>query len=116
VVGTHRAVSTRVAVRGIEPHRVFRVRVKGLKRGEEFDYRVLRKGEQGFEARTRARKTKDQPDRFVVFGDCGAGTPESREVAFQAYPAKPDFVVLPGDIMYSLGRISEYRTKVFPRL
>src|SRR5713226_2631873 len=31
------AVSIRVAVRDIEPHRVFRARVKGLKKGEEFD-------------------------------------------------------------------------------
>src|SRR5262245_8991285 len=108
------AVSTRVAVRDIEPHRVFRARVKGLRKGEEFDYRVLRNGEQVFEARARARKTKDQPYRFVAFGDCGAGTPESREVAFQAYQAKPDFVFIPGDIVYSRGRISEYRTKYFP--
>jgi 3',5'-cyclic AMP phosphodiesterase CpdA len=112
--GPIEAVSTRVAVRGIEPHRVFRAQVKDLKRGEEFDYRVLRKGEAVFEARARARKTKDQPYRFVVFGDCGAGTPESREIAFQAYQAKPDFVFLPGDIVYSRGRISEYRTKYFP--
>ena len=108
------AVSTRVAVRGIEPHRVFHARVTGLKKGEEFDYRVLRRGEQVFEARARARKTKDQPYRFAVFGDCGAGTPESREIAFQAYQAKPDFVFLPGDIVYTRGRISEYRTKYFP--
>ena len=40
------AVFTRVAVRGIEPHRVFRAQLKDLKRGEEFDYRVLQNGEQ----------------------------------------------------------------------
>src|SRR5262245_59427744 len=88
------AVCARVAVRGIEPHRVFRAQVKGLKSGEEFDYRVLRKGEQVFESRARARKSRNQPYRFVVFGDCGAGTPASREVAFQAYQAKPDFVFI----------------------
>ncbi|MEO7648855.1 MAG: metallophosphoesterase, partial [Bryobacteraceae bacterium] len=93
------AVSTRVAVRGIEPHRMFRVRVKNLKEGEEFDYRVLRDGAAVFEARARARKSKNQPYRFAVFGDCGAGTPESREIAFQAYRAKPDFVFLTGDIV-----------------
>jgi 3',5'-cyclic AMP phosphodiesterase CpdA len=108
------AVFTRVAVRGIEPHRVFRAQVKDLKRGEEFDYRLLRKGEPVFEARARARKSKDQPYRFVVFGDCGAGTAASREIAFQTYKAKPDFVFIPGDIVYSRGRISEYRTKFFP--
>src|SRR5579862_5651309 len=39
-----RAEFTRVAVRGIEPHRVYRATVKNLAAGEEFDYRVTRAG------------------------------------------------------------------------
>src|SRR5262249_17039034 len=31
-----------------------------------------------------------------------------------AYLAKPDFIFIPGDIVYGSGRISEYRTKFFP--
>ena len=31
-----------------------------------------------FEAEARAPKAADQPHRFVVFGDCGADTPEER--------------------------------------
>ena len=104
----------RVAVRGIEPHRVYRARLTDLEPGEEFDYRVRRGTEQVFEARARARKTPDQPYRFVVFGDCAAGTPEQRAIAYQAYRAKPDFVFIPGDIVYTRGLISEYRTKYFP--
>ena len=72
------------------------------------------RGEKVFQARARARKSKDQPYRFAVFGDCGAGTPEERAVAYQTYKARPDFVFIPGDIVYSRGRISEYRTKYFP--
>ena len=37
------ATFTRVAVRGIEPHRVFRAQLSNLKRGKEFDYRVRRR-------------------------------------------------------------------------
>jgi acid phosphatase type 7 len=107
-------VFTKVAVRGIEPHRVFRARLTNLTPGAEFDYRV-RRGEQSvFEARARARKSKDQPYRFVVFGDCAQDTPEQRAVAYQAYQAKPDFVFIPGDIVYGKGLISEYRVKYFP--
>ena len=47
----------------------------------------------------------------MVFGDCGAGTAEQKEVAYQAFLARPDFVMITGDIVYSRGRISEYREK-----
>jgi len=105
---------TRVAVRGIEPHRVYRATLNHLAPGEEFDYRVTRGGQSVFEARARARKSPKQDYRFVVFGDCAQGTPEQRAVAYQAYQAKPDFVFIPGDIVYTRGLISEYRTNYFP--
>jgi hypothetical protein len=108
------ATFTRVAVRDIVPHRVFRAQIKDLTPGEEFDYRVRLAGEKVFQARARARKSKNQPYRFAVFGDCGAGTPEESAVAYQTYKTRPDFVFIPGDIVYSRGRISEYRTKYFP--
>jgi 3',5'-cyclic AMP phosphodiesterase CpdA len=104
----------KVAVRGIEPHRVYFAALSKLQPGEEFEYRVRRAEQTVFQARARARKTNGQPYRFAVFGDCGAGTPEENAVAYQVYQAKPDFVFIPGDIVYSRGRISEYRTKFFP--
>jgi acid phosphatase type 7 len=109
------ATFTRVAVRGIEPHRVFRARLSRLKPGKEFDYRVRRRdGEIVFQARARARKTERQPYRIAIFGDCAQGTPEQRAVAYQVYQAKPDFVFIPGDIVYTRGLISEYRANYFP--
>src|ERR1700730_15601491 len=63
------ATFTRVAVRGIEPHRVFRASLSTLKPGQEFDYRVRRRdGEIVFQARAQARKTKRQPYRIAIFG------------------------------------------------
>ncbi|HTM49821.1 MAG TPA: metallophosphoesterase [Bryobacteraceae bacterium] len=108
------ALHSRVAVRGVAPHRVYFAGLSRLEPGREFDYRVRRNEKPVFESRAIARKSRNQPYRFVVFGDCAAGTPESRAVAYQAYKAKPDFVFIPGDIVYSRGRISEYRTKFFP--
>jgi acid phosphatase type 7 len=104
----------RVAVRTIAPHRIYTAKLAGLEAGTDFDYRVLKAGTPLFGARAHARKSADQPYRFVVFGDCAAGTPASAAIAHRAYLARPDFVFIPGDIVYTRGRISEYRTNFFP--
>jgi hypothetical protein len=43
-----------------------------------------------------------------LFGDCGQGTPSDNAIAHQTYLAKPDFIFIPGDIVYGSGRITEY--------
>jgi 3',5'-cyclic AMP phosphodiesterase CpdA len=98
----------------IEPHLVYRAQLTRLVPGEEFRYRVLKAGKPVFEAAARPRKAAGQPFRFVLFGDCGQGTPAENAVAYQTYLAKPDFIFIPGDIVYGAGRISEYRTRFFP--
>jgi 3',5'-cyclic AMP phosphodiesterase CpdA len=98
----------------IEPHLVYRARLKGLPPGLEFRYRVLKSGQPVFESTARARKSASQAQRFVLFGDCGQGTPAENAVAYQASLVKPDFIFIPGDIVYGSGRISEYRTRFFP--
>jgi 3',5'-cyclic AMP phosphodiesterase CpdA len=106
--------SQRIAVKTIDPHRVYRAELTGLVPGEEFRYRVLKSGEPVFESSGRARKTARQAQRFVLFGDCAQGTPAQEAVAYQASLAHPDFLFITGDIVYSNGRISEYRQKFFP--
>jgi hypothetical protein len=102
------------APEAIEPHLVYRARLTNLIPGEEFSYRVLKGGKPVFEAVGRARKSARQPFRFALFGDCGQGTTSENAIAYQTYLAKPDFVFIPGDIVYGSGRISEYRAKFFP--
>ncbi len=99
---------------GIEPHLVYRAHLTGLIPGEEFRYRVSKNGDEVFSASARARKSAAQSYRFVVFGDCAQGTPSSRAIAYRASENHPDFIFIPGDIVYSSGEISEYRTKFFP--
>jgi hypothetical protein len=101
----------RVAVVGIPPHRIYHAALKGLVPGGVFSYRVRKAGIDVFSAEARARKTADQPYRFVAFGDCGAGTLAQKAIAYRAYQLRPDFVLIPGDIVYSRGRVSEYREK-----
>jgi hypothetical protein len=76
--------------------------------------RVSKAGKVMFTAEGQASKKADQPYRFVAFADIGAETPAQKKLASRAYLAKPDFVVVPGDIVYERGLISEYRSRFWP--
>jgi 3',5'-cyclic AMP phosphodiesterase CpdA len=102
---------TRVAVAGVEPHRIYHLKMSGLTPGSTFSYRVLKNGAVVFTSEGKAPKNDKQAYRFVAIGDIGAQTPDQKLLAVQAYKAKPDLVVVPGDIVYNTGLITEYRTK-----
>jgi acid phosphatase type 7 len=104
----------RVAVAGTAPHRVYHVAFAALEPGQIFGYRLSNEGKVVFESAARAPKAADQPHRFVVFGDCGADTPQERAIAYRTFLSKPDFVMITGDIVYGKGLVSEYRTKFWP--
>jgi acid phosphatase type 7 len=103
-----------INVEGIEPHRVYQVAFAGLKPGRTFTYKVLKAKKQVFTAEAHASKEANQAYRFVAFGDCGAGTIEQKPVAQRAFLSNPDLVVIPGDMVYEYGLISEYNTKFWP--
>jgi predicted phosphodiesterase len=107
-------IATRVAVANIDPHLVYRSLLSGLIPGTEFAYRVFKNGKEVFTSTAQSPKSADQPCRFVVFGDIGAGTKEAKEIANAVYKAKPDMIVVPGDIVYDYGLISDYRKKFWP--
>jgi len=104
----------RVAVTGIEPHRVYNATLSGLVPGSIVPYKITTGKKVVFTADVHASKDKNQPYRFVAFGDIGAGTPEQKPLANRAFLSSPDFVIVPGDIVYEHGLISEYRTKFWP--
>jgi 3',5'-cyclic AMP phosphodiesterase CpdA len=114
IAGKNGAKKDAPASPAIAPHIVYRARLTRLVPGQEFHYRLLKAGKPVFDATARARKSNGQAFRFALFGDCGQGTPSENAIAYQAYLSKPDFVFIPGDIVYGSGRISEYRTKFFP--
>lgn len=107
-------IFTRVAVSGIEAHRVYHAALTGLVPGSKFSYRISKAGKLVFTAEAQAPKSTDQTYRFVALGDIGAETTDQKKLAFQIYNSKPDFVVVPGDIVYDNGRIAEYRSKFWP--
>jgi hypothetical protein len=104
----------RIAVGGVAPHRVYRVTLAGLDPDADFSYRVSKQGVDVFSSDGQPPGSADRAYRFVVFGDCGVNTLQQRAVAYQTYLARPDLVLLTGDLVYDRGRISEYREKFWP--
>lgn len=104
----------RVAVEGMAPRRFYRTTLRGLSPGAECAYRVRRGGKVVFQARARPPRAPGSNHRFVAFGDGGAGTSGQRGVAYQIGRARPDLLVITGDIAYMKGRLADYDEKFFP--
>lgn len=102
------------AAPGAVSARVWSVPLAGLVPGALFDYRVSKDNKPVFVGRARAARPAGENLRFVVFGDCAAGTAGQKKVAYQTSLAKPDFVFITGDIVYDRGRESEYLSRFFP--
>ena len=106
--------SRRLAAAGSASHRIYRATLAGLTPGGTFHYKVSKDNTVVFETDGKALKSADQPYRFVAFADCGAGTAEQRPLANRALVNQPDMVVIPGDMVYEHGLVSEYREKFWP--
>lgn len=104
----------RVQPKGITPFRVYEATMDRLTPGAQFPYKVLLGGAPAFESRAKARKAAEESVRAVIFGDCAQNTEGQRAIAFQTSKLDPDFVFITGDIVYSRGKVSEYREKYFP--
>lgn len=92
---------------------LYRANLTGLKFDSEYSYRVLLNGTPLANG-TFITRTKKNETKFIVFGDCGAGTPQQAEIAYQVYQQKPQFVLITGDNVYSYGLENEYRRNFFP--
>lgn len=93
---------------------LYSAKINGLKKGERFEYRVKRDGEDVFNARALALKPDGADTKFIVVGDLGAGTQGQKRIAEQLFKANADFIVMPGDLVYDHGRLSEYLLRFFP--
>jgi predicted phosphodiesterase len=98
----------------VTANRVYHASLSGLVAGTNFQYRILKDGQEVFSAEAKASKSPDQPYRFVVMGDIGAMTGDQKKLAERAYIEKPDFIAVPGDIVYENGLVSEYNKKFWP--
>ncbi|MEW6304606.1 MAG: metallophosphoesterase [Verrucomicrobiota bacterium] len=86
----------------------YAAQLTGLPLNAQVAYRVKQGEKVVGEASFATRRTPDHAVRFVVTGDMGSGKSEQQRVAHQMYLAKPEFLLVAGDIVYSKGRVSEY--------
>jgi 3',5'-cyclic AMP phosphodiesterase CpdA len=96
------------------PIKKYTARLKKLTPGEPFSYKIKRDDSLVFSATATARKTAAQPFKVAIFGDCGENSNGQKEIAAEVFKAKPDFVLIPGDIVYRHGLYSQYLTNFFP--
>ncbi len=92
---------------------LYRAPLTGLKFDETYTYRVSLNKQAVAEA-TFDTRTKKPETRFAVFGDCGTGSPQQAEIAYQVSLQKPQFVLVTGDNVYVRGQEHEYRKNFFP--
>jgi 3',5'-cyclic AMP phosphodiesterase CpdA len=97
-----------------KPIKKHSARFSRLTPGALFDYSIKKDGVEVFKATATAKKDSKQPYKVCIFGDCGALTDGQKAVASQCFKAKPDLVVIPGDIVYQHGLYSQYLTNYFP--
>jgi 3',5'-cyclic AMP phosphodiesterase CpdA len=89
--------------------------ISGLPHGTTFEYRLLADGAIAFSGSGKSRQSADQPFTFAVAGDLGEPQQRSEQkIAYQISLAQPDFVAMPGDLVYNRGRVSEYMAHFFP--
>ncbi len=104
----------KVNIKNYSPFVVYHATLAQLESGIDFTYRVSKNKKLVFESTAHAPKTKNQNYKFVVIGDIGALTKNQKKLANIMYDLNPDFVAVPGDIVYNSGLIKDYTTKFWP--
>jgi predicted phosphodiesterase len=103
-----------VKVKDISPFVVYHASLKNLMAGKDFNYRVLNNEKVIFESVAHAPKLYNQDYKFVAIGDIGALTKDQKKLASIMYKLDPDYIAVPGDIVYNSGLINDYTEKFWP--
>lgn len=86
----------------------------GMPGGARFEYRVNLDGKTVFQAQGKTLPGAGSDYRAVLFADMAEGGEACKQIAAAAYLQKPDLIVMPGDLVYKRGRVSEYLERFFP--
>ena len=103
-----------ITLAGTRPRYLHIAQMDRLVPGSTFSYHLVHRGTEIFTTDARAPQSGDRHTRFVAMGDIGAGSREAKLIAGLAWKQKPDYVVIPGDIVYDRGRVSEYDDNFWP--
>ena len=88
--------------------------LSGLQLNKRYQYRVRMNDQVLLEGYFTTRKPRGAKVHFVSFGDNSYGDISDRAIAYQAYIARPDFVMNTGDNVYENGLDNEYARYFFP--
>ncbi len=100
--------------RQIEAVTLFTSTLSDLPAGKTFRYRIFRDGIETFSSSAKAQVRENQPFKFVVAGDLGAGSHGQKRIAQRIHAEGPDLWVMPGDLVYNMGLLSDYLARFFP--
>jgi hypothetical protein len=92
----------------------YAARIDGLPLNTRCRYRVTMNGTRLADGWFTTRKPRGTKTRFVAFGDNSYGDISDRMIAYQAFKARPDFVMNTGDNVYEDGTDNEYARYFFP--
>src|SRR4030095_10645497 len=106
--------SSKIAVSGIDAFTVYSASFTGLAPGSTFMYRVSKNGKVVCSAEAKTLKSPEQSYRIAISGDLAAGTKQAGKIAYGIYNSKPDVFAIAGDIAYSQGLITDYKTRFWP--
>ncbi len=76
--------------RQVEAISLFTCTISDLPAGKPFSYRIYRDGIETFSSIAKAQVREDQPFKFIVAGDLGAGSRGQRRIAQRIYTESPD--------------------------
>lgn len=88
--------------------------IPNLKLGRRYFYNVKCNGQTILKGFFTTRQPRGTSTRFVAFGDNSYGGESDHRIAYQAWKARPDFVMNTGDNVYDSGRNSDYERNFFP--
>jgi predicted phosphodiesterase len=103
-----------VNVKSVSPFVVYHASLKNLLLGKDFNYRVTNNNKVVFESTAHAPKSNKQDYKFIVIGDIGALTKDQKKLASIMDKLNPDYIAVPGDIVYNSGLIQDYTKKFWP--
>lgn len=106
--------SKTIRIGDLPPYKIFSAHIPLAESKADLPYYVKKNGQIAFQSQ--ANRIVQAPDRFRfdVLGDMASGQPSAKQVALGLYRSKPNLVVIPGDIVYTFGRMLEYLDHFFP--
>ncbi len=105
-----------VAIDGVPSFLLYHARLKNILPGLPLTYSIKKENEVAFESKIQAPPLPLESVRMIISGDVANHSRATSAVAKAIHAAKPNIVLIAGDIVYQHGTLSEYFNNFFPVL